>query len=123
MLTRTRRFFLWRPSLRLRRITLVVVQFYAIAAAVSVVVAHVAIVAQPESGLADRIVAPVARGLEFLDTHWKAVLILVLPFIAPVVQELIPRVRKLGSLELSEVPVERLALGEKREQSPRGGMQ
>lgn len=50
-------------------------------------------------------VAPVGKGLEFLDTHWKGVLILVVPFIAPVVQELIPRLRKAGSFEFDAVPL------------------
>lgn len=84
-------------------------------------VAHVLIVVQQQSVLGERLIAPVARGFEFLDTHWKGVLILVVPFIVPVLQELISRVREAPGWKFAgpEVPVER---GEKREQSPSGGM-
>jgi len=118
MFTRTRRFFLWLRSLRLRAIALILVLIYVSAAAASIVVAHVLIVVQPQSGSADRIIAPVARGLEFLDTHRKAVLILVVPFIAPVVQELIPRLRRAGSFEFDAVDLQRVGEKENLPQLP-----
>lgn len=110
MLTRLRQLFL---SLRLGAAGLVVVLAYVSAAAMSVVVAHVMIVVQPQSGLGERLIAPVARGLEFLDSHWRGVLILVLPFIAPILQGLIPRLRKLGSAEFDPVQLETVGIREK----------
>lgn len=47
-----------------------------------------------ESDLGERIIAPVTRALEFLDNDWKAVLMLVAPFVTPIVRDLIPRLRK-----------------------------
>jgi hypothetical protein len=117
-----RRLFLWLRSLRLRAIGLILVLVYVSVAALSVVVAHVLIVVQPQSGSADRIIAPVVKGLEFLDTHWKGVLILVVPFIAPVVQELIPRLRKLGSLEFDAVTLEPEGVRERTPPTPNGGI-
>jgi hypothetical protein len=105
---------------RLRAIGLILVVLYVSAAAISMVVAHVLIVAQAQSVLGERLIAPVARGLEFLDTHWKGVLILVIPFIAPVVQSLIPRLRKAGSLEFDAVPLEAVGVHEKPSQAPPG---
>jgi hypothetical protein len=93
--------------------------------ALSLIVAHVLLVVWPESRWAGRVVAPAARGLEFIDAHWKAILVLVAPFVVPVVapfaRQIAPRVRKLGPIELSEVPLE--AEGPPKErvtQSPRG---
>ena len=71
-----RRFLL---SFRLRAIALIFVLVYLSAAALSLVVAHILIVVRPESGLGERLIGPVGRGLEFLDTHWKGVLIMVVP--------------------------------------------
>ena len=67
---------------RLRAIGLILVVVYVSAAAISMVVAHVLIVAEAQPVLGERLIAPVARGLEFLDTHWKGVLILVIPFMS-----------------------------------------
>jgi hypothetical protein len=58
-------------------------------------------------------IVPVARGLEFLDAHWKAVLMIVAPFLAPVAIELIPRLRKIGSVEFDPVPLESVGVREK----------
>ena len=110
-------------SLRLGAVALIVVLTYLSAAALSLVAAHVLIVVRPDSGLGERIIAPVGRGLEFLDTHWKGVLILVLPFIAPIVQELIPRLRKVGSLEFDAVPLVPEGVREKPIPAPPGGSQ
>ena len=64
-----------------------------------------------------RIIAPVAVGLEFLDVHWRSVLIVTFPFLAPIVRELIrdltPRLRKAGSLEFDAVPLENEGVREK----------
>jgi hypothetical protein len=117
MVTAVRRLFL---SLRLGTIALVLVLIYVSAAAISVVIAHVLIVLSPDSGLGNRVIGPVARGLEFLDIHWKGVLILVVPFIAPIVQELIPRLRKLGSLEFDSVQLEPVGVREKPSEAPPG---
>jgi hypothetical protein len=49
---------------------------YVSATAISLMAAHIFLIMWPKSEWAGRIVAPVARGLEFLDMHWKAVLFL-----------------------------------------------
>jgi hypothetical protein len=120
MLTPGRRLFQSVRSLRLRAIGLILVLVYVSAAAISVVVAHVLIVVQQQSVLGERLITPVARGLEFLDTHWKGVLILVVPFIAPVMQSLIPRLRKAGSLEFDAVQIEPVGVHEKPLPAPPG---
>jgi hypothetical protein len=93
-------------SSRLRAFTLICIAVYVAAAALSMMVAHILLVVQPQSRLAERIIAPVARGLEFLDTHWKSVLILVaLPIIAPVTRGLVTRLRKAWGFEFDAAPV------------------
>ncbi len=71
----------------------------------------------PRSGVAQRIVWPVVKGLEFLDSHWKSALILLaLPFVAPFVEDLIARVTKIGSIEFG-VPLETIGVREKPQSS------
>lgn len=77
---------------------------YVAAVLISVVVAHALHVAAPHWGLADRILQPLAAGLEFIDTHWKAALLLGVPFLAPVVRDLVPRLRKIWGFEFDPVP-------------------
>ena len=115
-----RRFFL---SLRLRAIALTCFAVYVSAAALSVAAAHVLLVVQPQSALGQRMIAPVARGLEFLDAHWKSVLLLVAPFVVPVARELVPRLRKVGSVEFDPVPLEPVGVREKPAQVPPGATQ
>lgn len=79
----------------------------------SVMVAHILLVLEPQSGLAERIVAPVARGLEFVDAHWKSILILVAPFAAPIARDLVPRLRKAWGLEFDPLPLEPVGVHEK----------
>jgi len=90
------------------------------ATALSVVIAHILLVAKPQSGLAERIIAPVGAALGFLDTHWKSVLIMVGPFLAPVIRELVPRLRKVGSVEFDAVPLEPVGVREKPARVPPG---
>src|SRR5205809_3759010 len=78
---------------------------YAGASVLSLVIAHVLLIVKPNSGLGQRIVAPVAGGISFLDAHWRTVLILIAtPFFIPVMQDLIRRVRKIGSAQESVKP-------------------
>lgn len=117
-----RRFFRFRLS----TLALAIAAIYLSVAAISVIVAHVLLVTSPQSGLAERIIAPVARGIEFLDVHWKAVLILVAPFAAPAARGLIPRLRKAWGLEFDPEPVPLEKEGAPRAkptQSPRGETQ
>lgn len=79
---------------------------YVSVAALSVMGAHILLVVHPQSAFAEQLVAPVARGLEFLDAHWKSVLILVAPFIAPVARDMVPRVRKIWGVEFDPVQLE-----------------
>jgi len=100
-------------SLRPRMIALICLILYVSAAALSVIVAHVFAIVDPQSGVGNRIIAPTVKGLEFLDVHWKVVLMLVVPFVLPVVRDLIPRLRKVGSVELDPVPLETVGVREK----------
>ncbi len=113
-----RSFFL---SLRPRVIVLVCLISYLCASALSVIVAHVLAIIDPQSGIGDRIIAPTVKGLEFLDAHWKVVIMIVAPFVLPVARDLIPRLRKVGSLELDPVPLEPVGIHEKPGQKKNGG--
>lgn len=113
----------WRlSSFRPISFALTCVAIYLSAAALSVVIAHAVLIVRPQSDWAVRIVAPVARGLEFLDAHWKAVLILVAPFAAPAARALVPRLRKAWGLEFDPEPVSLESEGprEKPMQAPPG---
>jgi hypothetical protein len=104
-------------SLRPGPIALAFVTTYISAAVLSVVVAHALLIIKPASGLGERMVAPLARGLEFLDMHWKSVLIIVgLPFVAPMLEELLGRLTKAWGLEF--VTLEGLGVREKSTKSP-----
>jgi hypothetical protein len=98
---------------RTREILLTGVTVYVIATAFSLVLAHVILVIQPQSDFASRIIAPVAGALGFLDAHWKAVLIAVVPFLVPLALDLVPRLRKVGSVEFDPVPLETGGVHEK----------
>jgi hypothetical protein len=50
--------------------------------------------------------APLVSVLEFLDTHWKSVLIIVSPLGAPFFKDLIPRLRKVWGVEFDPVALE-----------------
>jgi hypothetical protein len=98
---------------RTRSIALICVIIYVSIVILSVVAAHVLVIAWPQSGLGERVIGPVAKGLEFLDSHWKSVLILVTPFFAPVLRDLIRRLRKAGPYEFDPVPLEAEGVREK----------
>jgi hypothetical protein len=87
---------------------------YAGAAALSLIVAHVLLIVKPNSGLGQRIIAPIAGGIAFLDAHWRTVLILIAtPFFIPVMQDLIRRVRKIYGFEFDPVQIEPQGVREK----------
>ncbi len=115
-----RRFF---SSLRPRAIALACVSIYVSAAVLSLVVSHVLLIAKPESGLGQRLISPVAKGLEFLDAHWKSVLMLIVPFVAPLLRDLVPRLRKVGAVEFDPVPVETVGVREQPTHVQPGGTQ
>lgn len=98
---------------RFSAFALICVGIYLVFAILSVMVAHVLLVLEPQSGLAERIIAPVARGLEFVDAHWKSILILVAPFAAPAARDLVPRLRKAWGLEFDPLPLEPEGVHEK----------
>jgi hypothetical protein len=85
---------------------LICVGVYFGVAILSVMIAHVLLVLQPKSGSAERIIAPIARGLEFVDMHWKSILILVGPLALPAARDLVPRLRKAWGFEFDPVPLE-----------------
>ena len=106
-------------------IALSVVTAYLSAAFMSVVIAHIFMIAKPASGWGQRTVAPLAKGLEFLDAHWKPILILIgIPFLAPMAEGLIGRVRKAWGLEFEpEQKVTLEAVGGAKEKMSRSGAQ
>jgi hypothetical protein len=106
-----RRFF---RSLRLQAVVLACFNIYLGATILSLIAAHVLLIARPDSGLAERIIAPVAKGLEFLDAHWRSVVILIAsPFVAPIARDLVGRLRKIGGVEFDAVPLEPQGVREK----------
>ena len=77
---------------------------YASVTLLSLMFAHTLLVFSPQSSWAESIIAPVARGLQFVDSHWKSILLLIGPFLLPVARDLIPRLRKAWGLEF-DVPL------------------
>ena len=92
---------------------LICVGIYLGVAILSVMIAHVMLVLQPQSGSAERIIAPIARGLEFVDVHWKSILIIVAPLALPAARDLVPRLRKAWGFEFDAVPLEPVGVREK----------
>jgi len=92
---------------------LICVGVYFGVAILSVMIAHVLLVLQPQSGSAERVIAPIARGLEFVDMHWKSILILVAPLALPAARDLVPRLRKAWGFEFDSVPLEPVGVREK----------
>ncbi len=104
-------------SITFRAISLAFGSAYVGAVVLSVVLAHVLIIWMPQSGAAQRIVWPVAKGLEFLDVHWKFILgLLALPFLAPFAKDLIARITKIWGIEFA-VPLEPIGVREKKPSS------
>ena len=91
---------------RFSAFALICIGIYLGVAILSVMVAHILLVFEPQSGLAERIIAPIARGLEFVDAHWKSIVILVAPFAVPVARDLMPRLRKAWGFEFDALPLE-----------------
>jgi hypothetical protein len=110
-------------SLRLGRVILISISVYVTAAALTVIVAHAVLILWPVSGVAERVILPVAKGLEFLDSHWKAVVILIAPFFAPVARDLLPRLRKAWGLEFDPVQLEEIGTRERTSQMNSGDEQ
>jgi len=54
-------------------------------------------------------IAPVSRGLQFVDTHWRATLLLAAPIILPFIEHLIPRLTKAYGFEF--LPLDEVAKG------------
>jgi hypothetical protein len=104
------RFF---SSYRARSAAVFCLSAYVAAVFISVLVAHVFLVLRPQSGLGERVLSPVANGLAFLDSHWKSVLILVAPFLMPVMQDLVPRLRKIGGVEFDSIDMQNVMLQKK----------
>lgn len=114
-----------RVRVKPSKLALACAAVYVSAAALSVMAAHVMHIIRPESLWSERLIAPVAKGIEFLDAHWKAVLILAAPFAAPVARALIPRLRKVWGFEFDAEPVslESEGVREKPAPSPQGETQ
>jgi hypothetical protein len=96
---------------RLNAIASTCIVLYAGATLLSLMIAHILLVISPQTGWAESIIAPVARGLQFVDSHWKAILLLIGPFLLPTAKDLIPRLRKVWGLEF-DVPLEPVGKGQ-----------
>lgn len=103
---------LLRPE-KLRAFWLACATAYVCMVALSIVIGHVLIVFLPDSAWGGRVVEPIARGVEFLDAHWRGALLLVAPFLLPVVGELLPRLRKVGTVEFDALQLEAVGVREK----------
>ncbi len=95
---------------RLNAIASTCIVVYASVTLLSLMIAHILLVLSPHSGWAESIIAPVARGLQFVDSHWKSILLLIGPFLLPVARDLIPRLRKAWGLEF-DVPLTQVEKG------------
>ena len=73
--------------------------------------AHILLVFHPQSRWAEGLISPVTRGLQFADSHWKAILLLIGPFLLPVARDLIPRLKKAWGFEF-DVPLEQAGKGQ-----------
>lgn len=84
----------------------------------TVIVAHILKIVLPDSGWSEQLVAPIASGIDFLDVHWKAVLLLItpffIPFFVPYIKELLPRIRKVWGVELDPVSLHEVAAKKKK---------
>ncbi len=98
---------------RLNEVASVAIVAYVSATLVSLMIAHILLLAHPQSNVAESIISPVARALQFIDSHWKSFLLLISPFLLPIARELIPRLRKAWGLEF-ELPLEQVGRGQVR---------
>jgi hypothetical protein len=97
------RITVYRISTWLRAVAEVSIGVYLTATALSLIVAHFILVLRPGSLFAEDIIAPVSRGLEFIDNHWKATLLVIAPLVWPVIRQLVLRVTKAGGFEFGAV--------------------
>jgi len=89
----------YRISAWLRAVAEISIGLYLTITSLSLIVAHLILVFHPGSVFAENVIAPVSRGLEFIDTHWKATLLIVVPLVWPVLRQLILRITKAGAFE------------------------
>lgn len=85
---------------------------YLMFTAISLIFAHVLLVFKPQSETAEAIIAPVSRGLHFIDDHWKATLLLITPLVWPVVRQLVLRVTKAWGFEFQGVTLQEVDRGQ-----------
>ncbi|SRR5579862_1056551 len=73
----------------------------------SVALAHIVYEIDPYSGWSERLIAPLRNGLEFLDEHWKAALIMIAPFFVSEIRGMIRRVNEvaIGGNKITMVPI------------------
>lgn len=70
----------------------------------SVPVAHFLRIWNPSSPFASRVMKPITAGLYFLDQNWRSALVLlILPFLAPSMHDLASRIKKLWIFEFFPV--------------------
>jgi len=87
----------------------ILLRLYIVLTCLSLIAAHILLILNPGSSSAEALIAPVSRGLQFVDTHWKATLLLATPIIFPLVQRLVPRLTKAYGFEF--LPLDEVSKG------------
>jgi hypothetical protein len=101
-----------RISNWLRAVAEVCIAIYLTFTCLSLIMAHALLVYNQHSAVAEAIIAPVSRGLQFIDDHWKATLLLVSPLIWPVLRHLVLRVTKAWGVEFEPVVLQQVDRGQ-----------
>lgn len=101
-----------RISNWLRAVAEVCIAFYLTFTCLSLIAAHALLVCKQQSALAEAIITPVSRGLQFIDDHWKATLLLVSPLIWPVLRHLVLRITKAWGVEFEPIALQEVDRGQ-----------
>lgn len=101
-----------RISSWLRAIAEVCIALYLMFTCLSLMMAHLILVFYRQSPLAEAIIAPVSRGLQFIDDHWRATLLFISPLVWPVLRQLVLRVTKAWGFEFEHVALQEVERGQ-----------
>ena len=95
----------------LRATAAVCVALYLTVTCLSLIIAH-GLLVFGQSAEAEAIIAPVSRGLQFVDEHWKATLLLISPVVWPILRQLVLRVTKAWGFEFEPVALQEVDRGQ-----------
>src|SRR5437868_1845635 len=93
--------FFW--TFNARQLAIYTLATYASVIFVTVALAHLLYLFNPDSAWAERLITPVRDGLEFVDLHWKAGLLILAPFFPA---EAIDLVRRISKVAIGEVKID-----------------